>query len=151
MSDSDDDQHLRILSICHYVYAAMQALLGCIPLIYVGVGVFFLVNPPQMKGGDPPPELFGWMMVIVGAIGSLFAWTVALCTLLAGRSLAARRRYTFCIVMAAICCVFPPIGTVLGVFTLIVLLRPSVKLQFEQAALRETSQDEDLWANVDER
>jgi hypothetical protein len=32
--------------------------------------------------------------------------------------------------MAAISCIFMPFGTVLGVFTIIVLLRPSVKELF---------------------
>ena len=39
-------------------------------------------------------------------------------------------RQTFCVVVAAISCCFTPLGTVLGVFTLIVLFRPSVKALF---------------------
>jgi len=34
-------------------------------------------------------------------------------------------------VMAAIECIFMPFGTVLGVFTIVVLARPSVKEMFE--------------------
>jgi hypothetical protein len=49
----------------------------------------------------------------------------------AGRSLAARKRYTFCIIVAAISCTFFPLGTALGVFTILVLSRPSVKALFE--------------------
>jgi hypothetical protein len=40
----------------------------------------------------------------------------------------------FCLVMASITCMFMPFGTVLGVFTLIVLMRPSVKPLFEGQA-----------------
>ena len=36
--------------------------------------------------------------------------------------------------MAATMCLFMPFGTVLGVFTIIVLMRPSVKPLFDQAA-----------------
>jgi hypothetical protein len=36
--------------------------------------------------------------------------------------------------MAGVMCIFMPFGTVLGVFTLIVLLRPSVKPLFEGRA-----------------
>ena len=46
---------------------------------------------------------------------------------LAGRYLARRERYTFCLVVAGVECMFMPFGTVLGVFTIIVLSRPSVK------------------------
>ena len=48
----------------------------------------------------------------------------------AGRCLRRRRRYTFCLVVAAISCAFVPFGTVLGIFTLVVLTRPGVKPMF---------------------
>ena len=49
---------------------------------------------------------------------------------LAGRSLARHRRYTFCLVVAAILCLFVPFGTLLGVFTIIVLVRSTVRARF---------------------
>jgi hypothetical protein len=44
-----------------------------------------------------------------------------------GRSLALRKRYSFVFVMACVECLFIPFGTVLGVFTIIVLSRESVR------------------------
>jgi len=38
----------------------------------------------------------------------------------------------FCFVVACIECLFMPFGTVLGAFTIIVLMRPSVKNLFAQ-------------------
>jgi hypothetical protein len=58
----------------------------------------------------------------------------AFCVFLAGRNLAQQRRYTFCLVIAGLLCIFIPFGTVLGVFTIVVLVRPSVKALFEQQA-----------------
>jgi len=58
-------------------------------------------------------------------------WTLAVCMLIAGRNLAKRRHHTFCLVVAAISCIFMPFGTILGVLTIIVLMRPSVKGLFE--------------------
>jgi hypothetical protein len=49
---------------------------------------------------------------------------------LAGRFLARRRHHTFCMVIAAVACTFMPLGTVLGVFSLIVLSRESVRESF---------------------
>jgi len=57
-------------------------------------------------------------------------WTFAAMVAFAGRSLQTRQRYTFCLVMAGIECIFMPVGTVLGVFTIIVLVRDSVKELF---------------------
>ena len=38
--------------------------------------------------------------------------------------------YTFCFVMAALACAFFPFGTILGIFTIVVLVRPGVKEMF---------------------
>lgn len=48
-----------------------------------------------------------------------------------GRFIAQRKYYTFCFVMAAVESLFTPFGTVLAVFTLVVLLRESVKQMFD--------------------
>jgi hypothetical protein len=50
--------------------------------------------------------------------------------IIAGRLLQRQRGYNFCVFVAAVSCIQMPLGTVLGVFTLIVLLRPSVKELF---------------------
>jgi len=59
---------------------------------------------------------------------------LAVLMIIAGRFLAKRRHHTFCIVVAAIACLFMPFGTILGVFTLVVLMRDSVRLQFDAIA-----------------
>jgi hypothetical protein len=69
------------------------------------------------------------IMVIAGLI-ILAGWTFAAFVAFAGRSLQTRSRYTFCLVMAGVECIFMPVGTVLGVFTIIVLIRDSVKELF---------------------
>ena len=67
----------------------------------------------------------------MGAVFFLTGWTLAVAMAIAGRKLAVRRSYTYCLVVAGIECLFMPFGTVLGVFTIIVLIRPSVKALFE--------------------
>ena len=51
-------------------------------------------------------------------------------SLTAGRSIKRRKRHAFCLVVAGLSCFFMPFGTILGVFSLIVLNRPSIKLLF---------------------
>jgi hypothetical protein len=63
-------------------------------------------------------------------------WTLAVCMIIAGRFLAKRTHYMYCLVVAAISCIFFPFGTVLGVFTIIVLLRSSVKALFTANQVR---------------
>ena len=76
------------------------------------------------------PLFAGCFVAGMGGLFLVFAVAYALALFLAARFLAQRRRHTFCVVVAAISCTFTPVGTVLGVFTLIVLFRPSVRLLF---------------------
>ena len=62
----------------------------------------------------------------------LAGWAFAVCLALAGRYLSRRRRYTYCLVMGGVACIFMPFGTVLGVFTIITLVRDSVKRLFRR-------------------
>ena len=121
---------LDLLAICHYVLAALSALLGLLPAFYVAMG--FAIATGRLGDGRPPgPErLFGWLFVAFGLALILGALAYAALLVLAGRSLQQRRRRTFCLVMAAISCAFVPFGTVLGVFTIVSLSRPEVQALF---------------------
>ncbi len=127
-----DDEHLRILSICHYVYGGLQALFACIPLMWVFFGLMFVLMAAT-EGGEEraEPAIFGVLIMAFGLCAVLIGWAFAACTLYAGRCLAQRKHYTFCFVIAVISCLSIPWGTILGVFTLIVLSRPSAKALFE--------------------
>jgi len=50
--------------------------------------------------------------------------------LFAGRCLSRRKNHLLCLIVAGVSCLFVPMGTVLGVFSIIVLMRPSVKELF---------------------
>jgi hypothetical protein len=56
---------------------------------------------------------------------------MAICILIAGRSLAFHKRYSFALVIACVECLFVPFGTILGVFTIVALSRGPVKALFE--------------------
>ena len=126
---SGDEEHLQMLAVFHYVFAAVGVLFACFPLLYSVFGVAILAGLLD-EGSDVPPRVIGWLLVLIPGTMTLLGWAFAVCVFFAGRGLALRRRYTFCLVIAGIMCLFMPLGTVLGVFTIIVLLRPSVKELF---------------------
>ena len=129
-----DEEHLRLLTVFYYAYAAITALFACIPLIHLTIGIFLVANPGifgDTKNG-PPPALLGYLFTIIGAALVLIGWTFATCSFLVARFLARRKHYLFCMIVAGASCMAFPVGTALGVFTLIVLLRPSVKAMFVQ-------------------
>ena len=132
---NQDAQHLQLLSIFHYVLGGLMGCCACFPVIHLIVGIVFLTSPQSFQGprhDEFPATLFGVLFTVIPATIILLGWATAICVLLAGRFLARRVHYTFCMVIAGIACLFTPVGTVLGVFTILVLMRPSVKAMFEE-------------------
>ncbi|MEK7706731.1 MAG: hypothetical protein AAB380_01890 [Verrucomicrobiota bacterium] len=129
-----DEEHLRLLTIFHFVCAALAALFACIPIIHFVLGLVMLFAPHAFgPGKNQPPQFLGLLFVILGLGLMLAGWTFAALLAWAGRCLGRRKHYTYCFVMACVACLFQPFGVVLGVFTIVVLLRPSVKQLFGQA------------------
>jgi hypothetical protein len=129
-----DADHLRLLSIFHYVGAGLAALgLGFIFVHYLFFHAF-LDNPEMwrnQKGAVPPPKeffaMFKWFYVAFGV------WFVVsgILNVLSGVFISRRKFRTFSLIVAVMNCIHIPLGTVLGVFTIIVLLRPSVREVYE--------------------
>ncbi|MEX1024397.1 MAG: hypothetical protein WD226_04900 [Planctomycetota bacterium] len=131
-----DAEHLNYLAVGHYIVGALTGLVGCLPLIHVTIGGMMVSG---RMGGDSSgtlleESLFGWFFIAIGGMIVLFTWAVAVAMLLAGRWLSARRNHTFCFVVACVECAFMPLGTILGVLSLLALLRPSVKALFQSSA-----------------
>ena len=82
--------------------------------------------------GQPESVFVGSLFIIFASVFILAGWAFAVVVLVEGKFLARRTRYTYCLVVAGVECIFMPFGTVLGVFTIIVLSRPSVKALFGQ-------------------
>jgi hypothetical protein len=133
---NQDKEHLQLLAIFHYVVAGLAALFSFFPLLYTTVGAIFIFaarHGTAKPGEDLPPEFLGWIFAVLGALLFLIGIAMAICILIAGRSLALRKRYSFAFLMACIECLFIPFGTILGVFTIVVLSRESVKAFFSTA------------------
>jgi len=125
------EEHLRLLSIFHYIFGALMGLFSLFPILHVLIGLS-IINHPEETGGQTPfePALFGWIFFIGGALAICFGLTLAMLALYAGRCLATRRRLLYCTVIAGLMCIFMPIGTILGIFTLVNLTKPEVKELF---------------------
>jgi len=82
------------------------------------------------NSGQGPPAFMGYIFVIMSLAFMFAGWAFAILLIIAGRFLSKRKHYMFCLIMAAVGCIFMPFGTVLGVFTIIVLMQPSVKELF---------------------
>src|SRR4249919_912743 len=136
----EDAEQLKLLSIGHYIVAGLQALFGLFPIFHLAVGIWMLRSPEVAKSKDgPPAALFAGFFIIFALTWILTSWVLGALLVIAGRSLAQRKRRMFCVVVAAVAAMMcMPFGTILGVFTIIVLLRPSVRDAFEGASLPAT-------------
>jgi hypothetical protein len=132
-----DQEHLNLLSIFHFVCAGL-AVFGLLFLFahYTIMHSVFM-NPKLWENqkppaSGPPPAIFFkfflWFYVIFGV------WFIAsgVLNLFSGFFLRARKRRTFSLVTAAINCLHIPLGTVLGVFTILVLSRESVRQLYQE-------------------
>ena len=128
-----DREHLRLLSIVHYVLAGLAALFSLFPVIHLVFGIALLSG--RLDRGDPDARVVGGFLTLLAVVMILFGFTLAACLAYAGRCLAQRKHYIFCLVVAGIACLFAPLGTVLGVFTLVVLMRDSVAAAFGRPVL----------------
>ena len=81
-------------------------------------------NQPQ---GPPPAEffhIFQWFYLVFG----IWFLTSAVLNVISGSPcIRARKQRTFSLIVAGINCSHMPLGTVLGVFTIIILVRDSVR------------------------
>ena len=134
-----DTDHLRILEFVYYIAGAMTALFSCILLIHFTMFLVFGLNPQMFAHSahgqvnqPPPAAFFLCAAAIVGCI-ILLGWTFGAFQIYAGRCIRNRRQLLLVMIVAGLECVFVPWGTTLGVFTFLVLNRPTVRALFGQA------------------
>ena len=141
-----DLDHLRLLSIFSYVSAGL-ALLGLLFIVfhYAMMHTMFgnpafsqqFVAPNGVRRTVGPPfdprqffSMFLWFYVAFGTWGVL----MAVLNVVSGVCLGRHNNRTFSLVVAGLNCLRMPLGTALGAFTFVVLLRDSVRSLYEAEA-----------------
>ncbi len=130
----NDLEKLRILSVFHYVVGALSFLLALFPSIHLIMGITMLTGRFAHEQ-DFPARPMGWFFTILALLFMTVALVLGFALIAAGRFLAARTHYTFCITVAGLSTLLFPFGTVLGVFTIMTLAKDSVRALFEPAAV----------------
>jgi len=131
MNAQQNDEQLRLIAVFHYVVGGLAALIALFPIFHLIIGLIFIFEPEKFAtGNQAPPAFIGWFFVMFAAGFIAMGWLLATFIIITGRFIAKRKHYMFCVVMAGIECIFMPFGTVLGVFTIIILMRDSVKQIF---------------------
>lgn len=134
MMTKADHDHLRILAIFYYVFAGLNGFGALLGMIYVGMGSFITAGAFNNLGGGggPPPAPAGWFVIGFGAMILAFTLGAVALEIFTAVSLQNGKRKTLCIICAIFHCLNLPLGTALGIFTLVALNKPAIKAFFEQ-------------------
>jgi hypothetical protein len=126
--DIVDREHLKLLAIFYYVEGAFTIFFSSIGFVHFGFGMAILLNPEVFTDhGEPAPPFVGYLLAILGGTFIAVGWTIGGLTIFAARCIQRRKRWLFTLVMAGVNCMFFFCGTVLGVCTIVVLSRESVR------------------------
>ena len=133
-----DEEHLRLLSLFHYIKGGITVAFSFFGLIYF-VFIVFIVKIGSRAGfqshdfdNEFPFEFFAYFLIIVGIIVT-FVLVFGVLQLLSAYYLRRGRNRIFSFIIGIIECLEIPYGTVLGVITIMVLNRYSVKKKYEEA------------------
>lgn len=131
-----DAEHLRLLAIFHRIMSGLTICFSSMFIMHVIVGVSALVNPEAFsnKPSDQMPPMFAWLFMLGGGAAVAFGWTVGILNFFVAKRLEERKGATLINVVSALNCLNMPFGTLLGVFTIVVLQRPQVKAVFGKSA-----------------
>lgn len=138
-----DQTDLKQLATFHYVLGGLGIFFSLFALIYVIIGIVMLSNPDtlDMSDAEAPPAFMGGVLVAVGGITFLLGEIVSICLIISGNKLKKQTGYMFSFIMACIICLNMPLGTILGIFTIMVLQRDSVKALYNRPGNPAVSQN----------
>ncbi len=126
---NEDISQLNGLALAHLIIGWLGIVLSLFPLIHVALGIGILSGALDAEA----PPFVGWLFLGLGVTFVVLGEAASICIILSGRNLKQRTGYTFSFVVACISCINVPVGTILGVFTIVVLARPAVKAAFGKA------------------
>lgn len=118
------ESRIRTLGGLYLAISAVGIVSACL--------AFVAIAPWGLLSGDPTATA-----ILAGVGGAVAAVLLALSapSLIAGLALRSRRSWArvYAMVLAALLLVWFPLGTILGTYTLYVLLQPDIRLYFEQS------------------
>jgi len=124
-----DREHLKLLAIFHFVFGGLAFLgVGFLCVHYFIMHTIFS-NPETWKSSNQPPppraflDVFVWLYLFMGVL----LLTGLVLNVVSGVFLWQKRNRLFSLVIGGLDCLQIPFGTALGVFTILVLSRDSVR------------------------
>lgn len=121
-----DKRHLQILSKLQIIYGILNVFVS----FYFYKVTSEMVRDYQKVLEESKPEVEVGLLLGFGFVLFLIGVVVLFCIILTGQSLARYENYHYCLIVAVLECLIFPLGTILGIYTILVLRRKSVKELF---------------------
>ncbi len=132
-------EHLNLLSIFYFVFGGLSILGALVLFAYTAVLGFIMNKVPAQ--GDEFGLIFGTLTSIFGVLGVVIL-VIGILQIVSGFKLRKRTHRMLSMVMGIISLPSFPLGTALGVFTIIVLSRPGVKEIYQKT---QEDMDEEIY------
>ena len=135
-----DVEHLKLLGIFHYILGGLS-LVGAlfVGAYFLVIGFVLMANPSSSASSEDngSASVAGGILIGVGAVLFLIFVVYGVLTLMAGGKYRKHQGgYWFCFTLAIISLILGGIpGIVLGIFSLVVLSRETVKAMFRGQSL----------------
>ncbi len=129
----EDIRYLNLLAIFHMIVAGIVGLLSCLPLIDLFIGVPMLKDVPYALSQNEffsQTTLTPLIFILLPSGMTVIGWMFAVAIALNGYYLKNRKWLNYCMIVSGVETILMPFGTVLGVFTIILLTKPNVKNRF---------------------
>lgn len=128
--------YLEALAIAHYVYAALIGLVALAMLLMGAIGIlgFSLDGASGMGMGSGLGNGAGCLPAAFIGFAFLLVVAMAVVNFLVGRWLKERRQWLAIVVVSVLNALNVPLGTILGVITIVVLVGDDVRAAFDRRA-----------------
>ena len=127
-----DEEHLRLLALFHYISGGITIAFSSLFIFHLVFMSYFAFNPDffpfpeQDVTGPDPVVIFRFVSVMIGVF-VFMGVTYGVLQIISGRFISQHRHRIFSFIVAIPNVLLIPYGTILCVFTLMVLERKSVK------------------------
>ena len=135
-----DEEHLRLLALFHYILGGVTVAGGLFMGVWaIFMAVVFASAPPTFADGTNEEfarqmqAMPAFMMAFFGMFAAVVV-AFGVVQVVAGRCIASRRARLFTLLVAIPRVIFIPFGTLLSIFTFVVLERASVQQIYRRAA-----------------
>jgi hypothetical protein len=131
-----DHQRVQIKMLyAFHIFFGVQLLFAAAMILLVGLLLLSVdIIPTLYRGGSITYRLWDLLFLASLVGGILFCLLLGIRSLATARHLRSYQQHRYCTITAALQCIVVPFGTLIGIATIHVLMRPHVRERFESPA-----------------